>query len=121
MRFLLFASSTLLIVITTFYLAAAQPSRPSSKSCEVVRVAGPIRRVLTEGATRRVALFDLATYDANLLLPEPKTQYSNLMRPGTWVVVVACTCEHDIYVLSMRRGRRFSDKDNIPSNPVCPN
>ena len=92
-----------------------------AKPCDTFRVAGPVRRVLFEGNSRRVGLFDLETYDANFLLAEPKTQYSDILRTGSWIVVVGCTCQdHRVFALWLRRGRRFSNRDKDFRNVTCP-
>jgi hypothetical protein len=119
-RFLIIPSLILIALLPTTFPVTAQKTKPTS--CEPFRVAGPISRVLTEHPTRRIGLFNLETVDDNFQLPEPKTQYNSLIRVGTWVVVVACTCDNqDTYVLSMRRGRKLTGKDELPyPAPKCP-
>jgi len=113
--------SVVLLLITIAFTSTAQSETSAIQPCEQFRVAGPIGRVLFEGETRRVVLFDLKTYDANFLLPEPKTQYTDVLRPGNWIVVVGCRCkDQEVYALWLKRGRNFSNSDKHFTNPSCP-
>lgn len=98
MKFRMLVLTALLLTPTTIGYA--------NTPCTPFRVVDVVRRVLNDGPSDRVTLFDLRKFKYNILLRPPTAKYNRLLHRGNRIVVVGNRCDDtDFIATSIKRVR----------------
>lgn len=98
---------TLIVGLLFLSLMPPVPTEAIQEPCKPFTAVGIVRRRMVDSLPplRRVVVFELAGFEADIKIEPPSRRFFNVLRPGNKVRVIGRHCQDDYFGDSVKRVR----------------